>query len=97
MFLYYQLLRADCNAELISEYNTMEKIKQQCDECPDFIPTYDEYLRKDFSNYDSDFEYTMYIPNDEEVDALLPDGFITVIYEFVDGEEESYLVTKYRL
>ena len=105
MFLYYQLLEADCNAELIGEYNTMEqvmeKIKQQCDdgheECPRHIPTYDEYVNGDFDAYDSDDEHVFYVPTDEEVDELDEDGYINIIEDFVDGVEEAYFVTKYMI
>lgn len=103
MFLYYQLLEADYEAELIGEYNTMdqvmEKIKQECDngheECPNFIPSYDEYVNGDFDAYDSDDDHSFYVPSDEEVNELDEDGYINIIKNYIDGEECAYFVTKY--
>lgn len=105
MFLYYQLLEPDCEAELMGEYNTMdqvmERLKKECDdgheECPTFTPCYDEYISGNFDAYDSDDEHTLYIPSDEEVNELDEDGNINIIKSYIDGDEFAYFVTKYCL
>lgn len=105
MFLYYENMDADCDAELIGEYDTIEqvmsKIKEECDngheECPEYIPSFDDYLSNDFSSYNSDYEYKLYVPTNEEVDMLDKNGHINIIYSFIDGDESVYVVTKYEL
>lgn len=105
MFLYYQTLVADYEPEFIGEYDTieelMEKIKQEFDEgheaCPDAIPTFNEFVNKDFSNYDDDNDYIFYKPSEDEINALNKNEFIKVIYEYVDGIEEAYIVSKYKI
>lgn len=104
MYLYYQDLLPDCNAEFIAEYETvdemMKKIKQQCDdghdECPEYVPTFNEYLSNDFSKYSDNYEYSLYIPTDDEVNKLKEDDYINIIKDCVD-DEYAYFVTKYKL
>lgn len=105
MYLYYQDLRADCEPEFINEYDSidkmMEKIKQQCDdghnECPEFIPTYEEYIKEDFSQYSDDNEYSFHFPTIEEINNLVDDNCIFIIKDYVDGDEYGYCVTKNKI
>lgn len=100
MYLYYQDLRADCEPEFIGKYDTIEemmlKVKQECDngheECPNDIPSYNEYLSGDFSNYPDYYEYSFHMPTYEEINNLQEDDFITIIKDFVD-DEYMYLVS----
>lgn len=104
MYLYYQDIRADCEPEFIGEYETVElmmlKIKQQCDdghdECPEFIPTYEEYLTNNFSNYAEYYEYSFHMPTYEEIQNLGDDDYINIIRDCVD-DEYAYLVTKTKI
>jgi hypothetical protein len=102
MFLYYR--EADCESELIGQYDTIEQVmknlKRLCDgmhtKFPDCMPSYDEYTRGDFIMYNSSCDFTFYMPSDEEVSTLPQDGFINIIHDYT-SDTYAFLVTKYLL
>jgi hypothetical protein len=97
MYLYYQDLIPDAEPELIGEYDTIDemmlKVKEECDngheECPEFIPSYEEYLNNDFTNY-PDGEYSLVIPTYEDIEN---NDIVYIIKNYTD-DEYVYVVTK---
>lgn len=104
MFLYYQDIGPDYEPELIGEFDTLEeliiRIKAECDngheDVPDEIPSFDEYVAGDFSNYSDEFSYTFNLPTKEEIDILKDGDFIVIIHDDTSCEYK-YFVTNYKI
>lgn len=107
MYLYYQDLYDDSESQLIGEYETTEelvkKIKQICNDghdiCPNYIPTYDEYISGNlgkYLKYLKNYEYLFYIPTNEEINNLNDDDFIYIIKNYFD-DEYTYYVSKKKI
>lgn len=97
MHLYYQDVGPDYEPEYLGTYDTisemMLKIKEETnnghEELPDCIPSYDEYVLEDFSNYPEEYEYSFHMPTEDEIKN---NDYVVIIKDCVD-DEYMYLVT----
>ncbi len=105
MFLYYQDIGVNGELELVDEFSNLDdlmlKIEEQCNdghnEYPSFIPTFNEYVSNDFSNYDNEYTYLFKYPTLDEINSLGKNKYITIIKDDIKYEKHIYLVSKYEI